>query len=78
MPETKTIYARIPVPLKDAVDSYAERHGMTLANAVSRLLSLGLESASKDDRCMCTYPGISQTVRHCRDSGGLCGPTGCT
>lgn len=43
---TTTIYARVPEELKAATDAYAADHGMTLANAVSDLLSRGMEAAS--------------------------------
>jgi hypothetical protein len=42
---TATIYARVTDELKEATDRYAEDHGMSLASAVSDLLTRGLEAA---------------------------------
>jgi len=42
---TQTIYARVPVATKAAVDTYAQETGKTLAGAVSELLSRGLTVA---------------------------------
>jgi hypothetical protein len=43
-----TIYARVSPELKDATDHYAKEHGMSLASAVSDLLSRGLEAAGNE------------------------------
>jgi len=45
---TTTIYARVPVELKEQTDAYAAENGMTQANAVADLLGRGLESASSE------------------------------
>jgi len=45
---TATIYARVPVTLKEAADNYAERQGMSLASAVADLLGRGLEAAENE------------------------------
>ena len=44
-----TIYARVDSALKDATDQYAIDHGMSLASAVSDLLSRGLASAGYEE-----------------------------
>jgi len=43
-----TIYARVSPELKEATDQYARDHGMSLASAVSDLLSRGLEAAGNE------------------------------
>jgi len=45
---TATIYARVPVTVKEATDEYAGRHGMSLASAVADLLGRGLEAAENE------------------------------
>jgi antitoxin component of RelBE/YafQ-DinJ toxin-antitoxin module len=45
---TATIYARVPVALKEAADDYAEEHGLSLASAVTDLLGRGLEAAQNE------------------------------
>ncbi len=45
---TATIYARVPVTLKEAADDYAEQRGMSLASAVSDLIGRGLEAAENE------------------------------
>jgi hypothetical protein len=45
---TATIYARVPVTLKEAADDYAGQHGMSLASAVADLLGRGLEAAQNE------------------------------
>jgi hypothetical protein len=45
---TATIYARVTDDLKEATDRYADDHGMSLASAVSDLLTRGLEASSND------------------------------
>lgn len=45
---TATIYARVPVTLKEAADGYAEQHGLSLASAVTDLLGRGLEAAENE------------------------------
>jgi len=46
---TTTIYARVPIELKEATDAYAVERGMTLASAVTDLLSRGMEAASDEE-----------------------------
>ena len=46
---TTTIYARVPVELKELTDGYAADHGMTQANAVADLLGRGLEAVSGEE-----------------------------
>ncbi|MDA8316272.1 MAG: hypothetical protein M0010_14050 [Actinomycetota bacterium] len=46
---TPTVYARVDRELKEAVDSFAERRGMSLASAVTDLLVRGLEAASSEE-----------------------------
>ena len=43
-----TIYARVSPELKAATDQYAKENGMSLASAVSDLLSRGLEAAGNE------------------------------
>jgi hypothetical protein len=50
MTETETIYARVPVELKAAVDAYAQQHGKTMAGAVAELLRRGLELPAINDQ----------------------------
>lgn len=38
-----TIYARVQQHIKDAVETYAKEHGMTIASAVGDLLEKGLQ-----------------------------------
>jgi len=45
---TATIYARVDSELKTATDQYAQERGMSLASAVSDLLSRGLEAAGNE------------------------------
>ena len=45
---TATIYARVPVTLKEAADDYADQRGMSLASAVADLLGRGLEAAQNE------------------------------
>jgi hypothetical protein len=45
---TATIYARVADDLKSATDQYATERGMSLASAVSDLLSRGLEAAANE------------------------------
>jgi len=44
--ETTTLYARVPMEMKQATDRYAADHGMTIAGAVTDLLGRGLQAAS--------------------------------
>ena len=46
---TTTIYARVPIELKEVTDAYAAEHGMTLASAVTELLGRGMEAASGEE-----------------------------
>lgn len=46
---TPTVYARVTPELKDAVDSFAEERGMSLASAVTDLLVRGLEAATNEE-----------------------------
>ena len=43
-----TIYARVADELKEATDRYAADHGMSLASAVTDLLTRGLEAAGNE------------------------------
>lgn len=43
-----TIYARVPTDLKEAVGMYAQSAGMSLAGAVSVLLTRGLRSLHEE------------------------------
>jgi antitoxin component of RelBE/YafQ-DinJ toxin-antitoxin module len=43
---SQTIYARVPDHVKEAADAHASSRGMTLANAVSELLDLGLQATA--------------------------------
>ena len=43
MTTTATIYARVPCELKDTLDVYADRRGMSLAGAVTHLLRIALD-----------------------------------
>jgi antitoxin component of RelBE/YafQ-DinJ toxin-antitoxin module len=45
---TATIYARVPVTLKEAADDYAEERGLSLASAVADLLGRGLEASQNE------------------------------
>jgi antitoxin component of RelBE/YafQ-DinJ toxin-antitoxin module len=45
---TATIYARVPVAVKEAADEYAEQRGLSLASAVADLLGRGLEAAENE------------------------------
>ena len=46
---TATVYARVSPDLKDAVDSFAEQRGMSLASAVTDLLARGLEVSASEE-----------------------------
>jgi hypothetical protein len=43
---SEVIYARVPKPLKEAADAYAEEKGASLTKAVAELLDRGLSAAS--------------------------------
>ena len=45
---TEVIYARVPVPLKEAADAYASQRGKTLTGAVVDLLDRGLAAVSDE------------------------------
>ena len=45
---SSTIYARVSPEMKEATEDYAKGHGMSLASAVSDLLSRGLEAAGNE------------------------------
>jgi hypothetical protein len=46
---TETIYARVPVAVKEALDAYASAKGSTLTGAVVDLIERGLEAATNED-----------------------------
>jgi hypothetical protein len=46
---TPTVYARVSSDLKEAVDTFAEQRGMSLASAVTDLLGRGLEAATSEE-----------------------------
>jgi hypothetical protein len=50
MAETETIYARVPVDVKEAVEVYRTDRGQTLAGAVSELLRTALGAVPTPDR----------------------------
>lgn len=48
--KTTTLYARLPVEVKAAVDAWADEHGKTMAGAVTELLRRALVLSLPDDR----------------------------
>lgn len=45
----QVLYARVPGPLKAAMERYAAEHGLTLAASVAELLGRGLEDGASGD-----------------------------
>lgn len=68
-----TIYARVSDELKEATDRYAGDHGMSLASAVSDLLSRGLQEAG-DEASVRTLEARTQELQgelaRVRDAAG--------
>lgn len=65
MAETETIYARVPVEVKQAVDAYAGEHGKKLAGAVADLLTKGLAAEAN------TAPIFSSAEEWCEEQYAL-------
>jgi len=49
MKDTQTIYARVSMETKSALDAYAENNGMTMTAAVDRLIQDGLKYREQDN-----------------------------
>lgn len=47
--KTEVLYARVYVETKNAIDAYADEHGITIAAATDQLIQNGLRFSKQDD-----------------------------